>query len=64
MTQSLILLGTVLNPVICQIDVNSFNLNLSIVYMHNWNRKRGNSQCCNPRYEELKKSDISLNSHQ
>ena len=31
MTQSLILLGTVLNPVICQIDVNSFNLNLSIV---------------------------------
>ena len=33
MTQSLMLLGTVLNPVICQIDVNSFNLNLSIVWL-------------------------------
>ena len=33
MTQSLMLLGTVLNPVICQIDVNSFSLNLSIVWL-------------------------------
>ena len=33
MTQSLMLLGTLLNPVICQIDVNRFNLNLSIVWL-------------------------------
>lgn len=33
MTQSLILFGTVLNPVICQTDLNSFSLKLYIVQL-------------------------------